>query len=142
MKLILSKYPHRKITKHEGDSTIIYETGKRTLDYGNLEQAFEDLVSEDEAEGESVQVLIDPDKPSTKKVPKTKGTYPTEYLQDVKTLSSVDLIEMIRPNAREVLETARTLKNELVSAQLSTMLLTQDLWVGELLALIGGEAHG
>lgn len=128
MRLIMSLYPKRKMLKHSGDSTIIYEGGKRVTDIDDLEEAFEDTVKENEG---SFEVALD--QHGVKKVPKTDGTYPNELAYDKKVLSKANLsIDIFRPTAFEMFETLRLIKQNTLKEQLLGMLFSSEIWLSEI----------
>jgi hypothetical protein len=145
MKLIIeSKYPHPFKTKRDpGDAEIIYESGQRTTEYGDLQDSFDKLVEETEGEESdswSMEVSLDLD-PKMKMVPVTKGTYPTEYNYDLvksnvllnfHSSESLSAVSKFKPTAVEVMNVARMLQNEQLSTQLMTMLFCDSLWLEEI----------
>jgi len=132
MRLILSKYPHRKMLKRdESDSPIIYETGNRVTDLGDLQDSFDDLVKETEGDG-SFEVSQDKDS-GVKMVPKTDGTYPNELAYDKKVLSSNGInIDTFRPTAIEVFDTIKAIKNKHIQEQLIGMIFGSEIWLSEI----------
>lgn len=130
MRLVLeAKYPHPFKETHDGDSYIIYETGKRTTDISKLQEKFDELVEETEGDGWSAEVSLDLD-PKIKMVPVTKGTYPTEYNYDKKVLSS------LRPSVADILNTARMIPDDKTRRQLHEMILMDPEWLSELCELV------
>jgi len=133
--LSLGKYPKRKLLKHDGDSEIIYESGKRVTDISKLDEAFDDLVEETEGTGgspNSFQALFNSN-PGIKKVPKQTGTFPTELGYEKRIHSTYKVkVDTFRPTAEEVLMATRIMKNKSIQEQMLGMLFSSEKWLSEL----------
>lgn len=132
MRLILSKYPRPFKEKHKGDSTIIYETGKRVTDYGDLQNAFDEYVEETEGDTGPTTVMLDI-APHHNVQPQTEGTYPTQYNYDKKVLSEFEeAVKKFKPSAIDVLKTASRLQDKKIKDQILSMLFKDDTWLAEI----------
>jgi hypothetical protein len=59
LKKVYAKYPHFKVTKHSGDSYIIYEAGQRSMEDPFGKKPFDKFVKENEADSAKVEQTED-----------------------------------------------------------------------------------
>lgn len=126
----MAKYPKPMSLVHDGDSTLIYETGPRTLDYPPTEEKLDEFIEENEGEADGSWEAEERQHnvlwyPRDRNVDRS---FPDPLEWDVKVVSGTGFLDKLKPSVKDIFDTVHTLADPRIQKQLVEMVRVDPLW--------------